>query len=623
MEKSFHLQLGTLTYFSLSNKFIATMDVGTNSAYPTPYANASFLSMLLLSLSSQKNAPNTGTDFLPEYDYVIVGAGAAGSVLASRLSEVPCVSILLLEAGKSPPLLTDVPVLAPYFYGTDLDWSYKSVPQENTARGQVNQQAIWPSGKGLGGSSILSAGIYSRCNKKNFDDWADNGAVGWSSYDVYPYYLKLEDNHDPEYLANGYHVVKGPQSFEKVKYDSETKAPIFEAAKQMGANITDPNSFYQTGFYDPQEFLLDQQRCTTAKSYLVPAENRTNLNILTEAFVTKVLFDKKRATGVSFEYGGKSVTVKAKKEVILSAGTINTAQLLMLSGVGPKEELKKHSIPVVANLPVGKNFVDHIGSYLVFQLDPKIPSLYQKIVDPNNVQEYIDKRTGILAETTGITAAAFGNPSPDDFPSYELNFAEFSVQDFLGQYGLKPDIYKKMYEPYENATCYICVAHNLQPKSRGSVTLSSTDPHDPPLLDPKYLSDPSDIQAIVDGLKMCKAIGTSEPMRKIGSSLIDTVYPGCEDASGNDDELFKCVAQTVMQTMTHQVGTAKMGDREDKSTVVDPRLRVKGLRGLRVVDASVMPTPLSGNILAPTMMIAEKAADMIKATLNCNPKKLS
>ncbi|KAG8184964.1 hypothetical protein JTE90_020011 [Oedothorax gibbosus] len=598
------------------------MDAGTNSAYPTPYANSSFLSMLLLSLSSQKNAPNTGTDFLPEYDFVIVGAGAAGSVLASRLSEVPCVSVLLLEAGKSPPLLTDVPVLVPFFYGTDLDWSYKSVPQENTARGLVNQQAIWPSGKGLGGSSILSAGIYSRCNKKNFDDWADNGAVGWSSRDVWPYYLKLEDNHDPEYLSNGYHVVKGPQSIEKVKYDSETKAPIFEAARQMGENITDPNSFYQTGFFDPQEFLLDQQRCTTAKSYLVPAENRTNLNILTEAFVTKVLFNKKRASGVSFEYGGKSNTVKAKKEVILSAGTINTAQLLMLSGVGPKEELKKHEIPVVANLPVGKNFVDHIGSYLAFQLDPKIPNFNQKIVDPKNVQEYIDKRTGFLAETTGITAAAFGNPTPDDFPSYELNFAEFPIQAFLSL-GLKPEIYEKMYEPYENATCYICNAHNLQPKSRGLVTLSSTDPHEPPLLDPKYFSDPSDIQAIVDGLKMCKAIGTSEPMQKIGSSLIDPVYPGCEASSGNDDELFKCVAQTVMQTMAHQVGTAKMGDQNDKSTVVDPRLRVRGLRGLRVVDASVMPTPLSGNILAPTMMIAEKAADMIKATLNCNPQKLS
>ncbi|GIY96801.1 glucose dehydrogenase [Caerostris extrusa] len=370
------------------------MDIAAERAYPTPYANSPLLPMLILSLARQRVAPKTSTTFNNEYDYIVIGASSEGSVVASRLSEEPCVNVLLLEAGKAPPHLTDVPGITRYFYGTDLDWKLKTVPQKHTAKALVDRQVLWPGGKGLGGVSMFNDLIYSRGFKKTYDKWAEQGAVGWSYDDIFPYFVKLEGNRDPEYLANGYHSVGGPMTIEKPGYQSPIKGPIFEAAKNLGYKRIDPTTTEQTGMYDFQGTIRNGQRCTPSKAYLVPAENRTNLNIVANAYVQKILIEGQQATGVQFEFGGQTHQVRARREVIVSAGTVKTPQLLMLSGIGPKKHLRKFKIPVVADLPVGDNLQGFVAAALNFQLSPNIPTVEQRLSNPNNIKQYIHSRTG-------------------------------------------------------------------------------------------------------------------------------------------------------------------------------------------------------------------------------------
>ncbi|GFT35678.1 glucose dehydrogenase [Trichonephila clavipes] len=422
-----------------------------------------------------------------------LGGGTAGSVVANRLSEDPWVNVLLLEAGKAPPILTDIPGIARSFYATptDLTWTLKSTPQKHTGKALRNGQVAIVTGKGLGGSSIISSSFYSRGNRKDFDAWALQGATGWSYEEVFPYFLKYEDNRDFEYLANdcptvhdvrvpishsvsilvvecssedvivpqgvspkhpthalrdlnqrrtlanpfegyldfpvverhqsgvevqlssiktksssippwnrrtsgSYHNIGGPVTFQKPGYNPEIKDPIFEAAARFGYSVVDPNGPTQKGFYDNQGANRDGQRCSTAKAYLVPAENRTNLDIVINAHVNKIILDGCDAKGVEFDFKGSKCVVKAKKEVIMAAGTVNTAKILMLSGIGPKEHLQKLKIPVVVDLPVGNNLQDHPTVLLNYQLDPKIPSYDQKLCDIRNVEQYIRNRTGIF-----------------------------------------------------------------------------------------------------------------------------------------------------------------------------------------------------------------------------------
>ncbi|GIY89121.1 glucose dehydrogenase [Caerostris darwini] len=551
-----------------------------------------------------------------------VGGGSAGSVVASRLSEIPCVSVLLLEAGDIvPPLLNDVPALARQFWFTNLDWQFKTVPQKHTGLGLVNRQVIWPSGKGLGGSGLLNAMFNVRGNRKNYDDWAAQGATGWSFKDVFPYFVKLEDNRNSEYVANGYHGVGGPITVEKPLYNSEIKNPLFEAAQKFGIRIGDSNGPIQTGFYDFQCFIRNGQRCSSAKAYLVPVENRTNLDIVGGAHVRRVLLNGTQVVGVEFDYKNSTYQVKAKREVIMSAGTTNTAQLLMLSGIGPKKHLQKFKIPVVADLPVGNNFQDHCGVIVPFQLDPKTLTVNQKLTNFQNIRDYIDSRTGPLNSAEFISNIAFLNATPQafnvDFPDYQLYFVETPKELVRDQIGIIPLIYKTVFGPYEDKPMALCLSQILHPKSIGTVRLKSTNPYDMPLIDPNYFADKSDLRDMVEGLKMCQKIMTSEPLKKAGVKPFETMVPICSIFKADPDKFFTCFAKSFVATLSHQVGTAKMGDPKDPTTVVDPQLRVKGIQGLRVVDASIMPIVPSGNTNIPTIMVAEKASDIIKETINC------
>ncbi|KAF8782850.1 glucose dehydrogenase [FAD, quinone]-like [Argiope bruennichi] len=590
--------------------------------YPTPYAASPLLPFILLAMAGQKHSPKTTTNIKEEYDYIVVGSGSAGSVVASRLSERNCVSILLLEAGKSPPRLSDLPVINHYLIKTDLDWNFYTTPQVYAGRGLINQTLSLSAGKAIGGTSIINGLQSARGNRKDYNDWAAQGAIGWSYEEVLPYFKKLENNTDPEFVKNGYHGTDGPVTMSKPMYDSELKFAVIEAAKQMGYDFLDSNGPKQKGFYDLQATIRNGQRCSAAKAYLVPNDYKENLDIVENAFVKKVIIEDGQARGVEFDFTGSSWKVMARKEVILSAGTINSAKLLMLSGIGPKEELQKHNISVVADLPVGRNLQEHFGSMLNFELSDKIEPFSQKLRKESNILEYLNLKTGILTSVYGVTNIAFLNTldakDPNDLPEFELYFGEGAPEIVKYKLMISKQYHKAIYGPYVDKPFYWCLAQVLHPKSRGYVTLRSNDPYDPPIVNPNYFSHPYDLDIIVAGMKKCKEIGTSDPLVKIGSKLFSSIFPGCEDFVGDDDKYFRCMAKSILITSSHPVGTVKMGDPKDPSTVLDPRLRVKSIRNLRVVDASVMPKSPSGNTHVPTMMIGEKASDMIKESIHCD-----
>ncbi|GFY77609.1 glucose dehydrogenase [Trichonephila inaurata madagascariensis] len=516
------------------------------ASYPTPYATSQFLSMILLSMIGQKHTPKTTKDIKDSYDYIIVGAGTAGSVLAARLAEKDCVTILLLEAGKSPPKVTDIPTAARSFIQSDIDWNYRTAPQEHTGVGLVNRSVAWPSGKTIGGGSVISGMLNFRGNKKNYDDWAAGGASGWSYEEILPYFVKLEDNTDEEYSENGYHGIGGPVTVSKPPYDSELKAAVLEAAEDKGYRIGDINGPDSTGFYDLQATMRVGQRCSAAKAYLVPNDHKENLDIVSEAFVRKIVIDNSQARGVVFDFEGQTREVRAIREVILSAGTVNTAQLLMLSGVGPRRELEKHKILVKADLPVGKNLQEHWGVFLAFELSEEIIPFAEKQVDESNIIEYISSKTGVLTSPQGFAVSALLDQNDtkgiNEYPDYQLYFWEGYAGLTKDQHRIKPEYFEAIYGPYKEKPFYWCLSQILHPKSKGKVTLHSSDPYDPPIIDPKYFSHPEDMEVIV---------------------------------------------------------------------------AVKRIRNLRVVDASVMPIIPGGNTIVPTMMVAEKASDMIKETIRC------
>ncbi|CAL1273602.1 unnamed protein product [Larinioides sclopetarius] len=478
-------------------------DLSSEYYYPTPYAASPLLPLILLAMAGQKHSPDTTTDISEEYDYIVVGAGSAGSVVASRLSEKGCVTVLLLEAGKSPPQLTDLPVINRYFTKTDLDWNFQTVAQENAGMGLINKTFTLSAGKAIGGSSIINGLQSARGNRKDYDNWAAQGATGWSYEEVLPYFKKLENNTDPEFVRNGYHGINGPVTMSRPKYDSELKIAVAKAAKQMGYDFTDSNGPQQKGFYDLQATMRNGQRCSAAKAYLVPNENKENLDIVKNAFVTKIIIEDRQARGVEVDLNGISRKVTARREVILSAGTINSAKLLMLSGIGPKEELQKHKIPVVADLPVGRNLQDHFGSMLNFELSDKIEPFSQKIRKEANIWEYINSKAGVLTSVYGVSTIAFlntfGTNDTNDYPEFELYFGEGAQEVVKHQFMISNPYHKAIYEPYKEKPFYWCLCQILHPKGRGYVALRSSDPYDSPIIDPKYFSHPDDIKIVVAG----------------------------------------------------------------------------------------------------------------------------
>ncbi len=517
-------------------------------------------------------------------DYVIVGAGSAGCVLANRLSEDPKTTVLLLEAGgPDEKREIRIPAVFSKLFKTSCDWAYYTEPQPRLN----NRKLFWPRGKVLGGSSSINAMVYIRGHRCDYDRWQSLGNAGWSFAEILPYFKKAEDQ---ERGACEYHGVGGPLHVEDLRYINPLSRAFVAAAHQAGLPWnTDFNGAAQEGVGYYQVNQKRGQRHSTADAYLKPALGRPNLSIRTHAQAARLVFHGTRAAGVEHVQNGKSHEAGATREVILCGGTINSPQLLMLSGIGPADHLRALGIPVVVDLPgVGKNLQDHLIVAVAYECTQ--PVSMARAGSLANLLKYLLFKKGMLAsnvaEAGGFFKTQADQPVPDlQFifgPVYYLNHG-LSAPPGHG-YSIGPIL--------------------IRPESRGSITLRSSNALEPPTIQPHYLSSEADLRLLIEGIRLGRRIGQAKAFDAFRGA---EVYPGPEAQS---DAAIAEYIRSIAETLYHPVGTCKMGS--DPMAVVDARLRVRGVEGLRVVDASVMPAIVGGNTNAPTIMVAEKAADLIK-----------
>lgn len=479
-------------------------------------------------------------------------------------------------------------------------------------------------GKVMGGSSVLNYMIHTRGNRKDYDRWEAMGNPGWGWSEALKYFKKMEKFGVPEYENDTlYHNLNGPVSITYSPFRTEIAQAIMEGAAEMGQPIVDYNGESQIGYSYLQLHLRNGTRASASRAYLHPIANRPNLHVKKYTEVDKILIDKntKRAYGVEFKVQGRLYRIRASKEVIVSAGAINSPKLLMLSGIGPKKHLDRLKIPVLANLRVGYNLMDHIAmGGLTFMIDEPYSITTDKIIDNRtNLVDYFMYHQGPMSVAGGCEVVAFIDlkqpNAKDGHPELELLFQGGSlVSDPLlrKNFGIRDDIYDKVYKPIEGQESFMVWPMLLLPKSKGRILLKDANPKSKPVLFSNYLNHPDDVNIIVDGVEKIIELMEQPALKKMGTRLYREPIPGCEHLEFASRDYWECQTRMFTFTIYHYSGTCKMGPSSDKAAVVDPRLRVYGIKGLRVIDASIMPEIPAGHTNAPTYMIAEKGADLIK-----------
>ncbi|XP_035786304.1 glucose dehydrogenase [FAD, quinone]-like [Anopheles albimanus] len=560
------------------------------------------------------------------YDYVIVGAGPAGSVLAARLTEDPTRTVLLLEAGRAEiPLVSDVPLASPFLQSTDYNFAYETEVQERGCLGLWDRKCSWPHGRGVGGSSIINYQIYTRGNRRDYDAWAAAGNPGWSWDEILPYHIRTERANIRDFDRNGFHGHAGPLSVEDCPFRSRIATTFVESAQLAGYRYLDYNAGDQIGVSFLQANTQQGRRVTSGTAYLLPARKRPNLHIITRAWVTKVLFDKatKEATGVMFIRNGVTRTVKARKEVILSAGAFETAKLLMLSGIGPADHLQSHGIPVLQDLPIGEVLYEHPGVfgpvYLVRQPIDNLITLNDNL-RVGNFLEYFQGR-GVLTTNSVESLLYVKTPvaeSPDPgLPDVEVMQA-FSSIDFdtspgtVRSFRLTNVTFDGYFRPIRNIRSFQYLPMLMKSRTRGKLRLKSTNPFHHPLFQYQYFEDDRDLDALAYGIEEAVRVTEQAPFRRLGVELYRKQVPGCEDFPFGTHQYWRCHVQTLTATFHHQVATCKMGPPSDPEAVVDNELRVYGVGRLRVVDIGVVPIAPTAHTAAVAFVIGEKAADLIR-----------
>ncbi|XP_029171438.1 glucose dehydrogenase [FAD, quinone]-like [Nylanderia fulva] len=620
---------------------------------------------------------NEVPDHSVPFDFLVIGAGSAGSVLVNRLTENPDWRILVLEQGNDEIFLTDIPFLAPILYKTDYARLYKSEPRPQDANGQggycismVDGQCNVMSGRAVGGTSVVNFMIYSRGAPADYDAWQALGNPGWSYEDVLPYFIKSErcklTDKDVRYHGyNGYLDVTIPP------YSTPLKESFLKAGQELGYDLVDYNSDRLIGFSGVQSTLRNGRRVSAGKAFLRPIRDRPNFYLSKFATVTKIVINPKTKTAVGVEFikNHRTYFVSATKEIILCAGALNSPQLLMLSGIGPKDHLSSLGIHVIEDLPVGFNLQDHVSmSALTFLVNESVTIDEPRLSsNPSIFLDYLIQGTGPLTIPAGAEALAFFNTkahlnmkkskfnsivqdeniygysawtvpditsitvdrdifktypngnkllTEDDYPDIEVVLGVSSLAgDVSGVYrnllGLSDNFYKEVFSNYDGFNAFTLVPVLLRPKSRGRITLRSTNPLDLPIVDLNYYDNEDDLNKMVQAIKIAMEIASTRAFKRYNVTLLPVSFPGCKHIAFKSDAYWACVARHVTTNVGHYSGTCKMSTRKN-SGVVDHRLRVHGINGLRVVDISIMPTIIAGHTTAPAYMIGEKASDMIK-----------
>ena len=526
-----------------------------------------------------------------EADFIVVGAGSAGCVMAARLSEDPATRVVLLEAGgHDDNRWIHIPLgFGKTFADPSVNWCYETEPDA----GAGGRKIYWPRGKVLGGSSSINGMVYIRGQHEDFDLWRQMGCAGWSAQDVLPYFKRAEHQTRG---SDDWHSTGGPLAVSDVPDHHEICEAFIRACNGLGfPTNADFNGEKQDGVGYHQTTTLNGKRCSTAVGYLKPAMQRRNLRVVTGATAERIVFDGRRAVGVAFRQDGFAVTARARREVILCGGAINSPQLLLLSGIGPQQHLTDLGVPVLHHLPgVGQAMQDHYSAPI--KLKCRFPITVNDIMlSPVKMLrtglDYYLRRRGAMASISS-QVALFARTRPElATPDIKMSVSVFSAdrpQDGLHKF-----------------SGFTLIAYQLRPESRGEIRLKSPRPEDPPAMLPNYLATETDRRTIVDGLKLGRTLLSTPEMQHY---VAEEFLPGPSVQS--DAELLQH-ARNRGGTVYHPTSTCKMGI--DSMAVVDPELRVSGVGGLRVVDASVMPTVVSGNTNAATIMIAEKAADLVRA----------
>ncbi|XP_011315200.1 glucose dehydrogenase [FAD, quinone] [Fopius arisanus] len=568
--------------------------------------------------------PRNAQELLRMYDFIVVGGGSAGAVVASRLSEISNWTVLLLEAGGDENEISDVPALAGYTQLSDIDWKYQTAPPSASAYclAMIGDRCNWPRGKVLGGSSVLNAMIYVRGNRHDFDLWESLGNPGWSYRDVLPYFIKSEDNRNPYLARSPYHGTGGLLTVQEATWRTPLSLAFIQAGNELGYPNRDINGVNQTGFMLSQLTVRRGSRCSTAKAFLRPVRNRKNLHIAMFAQATKILFnDDKRAIGVEFMRNGRKQVAHVRREVVLSSGSIGSPQLLMLSGVGPKEHLQEFDIPVLSDLRVGDNLQDHVGlGGLTFLIDEPVTFKKSRFQTFPVAMEYIINERGPMT-TSGVEGLAFVNSkyanTNIDWPDVQFHFSPSSISSDDGDIirritGLRDSVYNTMYKPLIKSEAWSILPLLLRPKSSGWIRLKSKDPFVYPDINPNYFTHKEDMDVLVDAIRIAMEVSNTTAFQRFGSRPLTIPMPGCHKFQFDTYDYWECAIRHFTFTIYHPTGTCKMGPERDPTAVVDTRLRVHGIKGLRVADASIMPTIVNGNPNAAVIMIGEKASDMIK-----------